>query len=326
AGRIEGYVRDGLTPVQAFVRATLVPSRSGDAARFDVKAANDGSYQLDVPTGRYVLGVLARNQYEVDYEYSAAGLRAGDAPPDTLLVTSTATPIHADFDMASLRVHLELSPELDGESATLVFHRVGAPPPDPSHAYLFEHDENIQDGVIDPLIRGILPGTYKLEVVLAPTYYQCPCPYEREHFWWPGVQDVAASPSIELGGARVGAVSNRLGPAPARIQGQITGAWQNMGIGQPLLGLFGLDSTVVRNVHSVSSDGSFDERVYFARPVKLLVWHAGIGQWAGGSTFEAATVFDLHAGQVVSGVRYVESGAMIDVSNDDLFPWLTVFR
>src|SRR5262249_49139329 len=155
--------------------------------------------------------------------------------------------------------------------------------------YQFEFQVVTRGGVIDALIRGILPGTYKLEVILAPQSYLCPCAYGPERFWWPGVANAAASSSIELGGAEVGVVSGRVRARLPRIQGQITGVWQEMGIGPPSIGLFDLDSTLVRDVHQVSEDGSFDERVYLARPVKLLVSHAGVKQWVGGSTFDAAT-------------------------------------
>src|SRR5262249_54638314 len=160
----------------------------------------------------YVLRVSLNNGYRgVDYGYTAAGVRAGEVPPDTLVVTSAATPVHADFDMASLRIHLEVSPDLDGEFVQILLHRLGTPAPDPSRSFLLAiFALETQGGVIAPLVRGIPPGTYKLEVVLTPQSFRCPCAYENEHFWWPGVADAAASPSIELGGAQVGVDSARV--------------------------------------------------------------------------------------------------------------------
>ena len=318
AGRIQGVVRLGVTPVQAKVRATLVASRPGDAAQFDARVASNGSYRLDVPAGRYVLGIMLRSDTHVDYEYSATGLQAGDAPPDTLLVDSTNSPTEVDFDLASLSVHLDLPRELDGERALVVLHRWGLPPAQGFRSYLFRYQAEIQNGVADILARGVLPGTYQLEVVIGL--------YGGEHFWLPGVRDPGASPLVEIAPNQLVMVAGAVGQTPARLQGRISGAWEELGLTAPSLSLFALDSTVVRGERQVSQDGSFDEHIYLPAPVKLLVTHDGVTQWVGGSNFEAATVFELQAGQTISGIQFVESGALVEVSGEGYNLALTIVQ
>ncbi len=309
AGRIQGFVRLGVTPVQAKVRATLVASRPGDAAQFDAEVASDGSYELDVPAGRYVLGIMLRSETHVDYEYSVAGLSAGEAPPDTLLVDSNHSPLEVDFNLASLGVHLGLSPELDGEAALVILHRLDLPPAPASRSYLFQYQAGIHNGAADILARGVVPGTYKIEIVIGRRYY-----FDGEHCWLPGVRDPGASPTVEIAPNQLVQVEGGVGSSPARIQGRITGAWEELGITAPSLSLFALDSTIVRGERPVSDDGSFDERIYLPAPVKVLVVHDGVTQWVGGTTFEAASVFDLQPGQVISGIHFVESGALVEVT------------
>jgi hypothetical protein len=314
-GRIEGIVRLGMTPVGGTVIATLVAGRPGDAARFEARVANDGSYAMDIPAGRYVLGVSLHGAHNPDYEYSAAGLRAGEAPPDTLVIDSTHSPIGVDFDLASLQVFLNLAPELDGQHAQVILHRLGMPPPQPDRAFLFEYTSQIENGGASIVAQGVVPGTYRLEIVTGSWVGDG---YEGEHFWMPGVRDSSASPPVELHSNQVATVLGSVGTTPARIQGRISGAWEDLGIGAPSLSLFGLDSTIVRGERPVNQDGSFDEGIYVPASVKLLVTHAGIAQWVGGTTFDSAAVFDLQPGQTISGIEFVESGALIEVTPQNL--------
>jgi hypothetical protein len=313
-GRIEGTVRTGIEPVEAKVRATLVAAR-GDAAQFDVQVANNGTYVLDVPAGQYTVGVIVRGGYQVDYDYSTTGLRAGEAPPDTMLVDPVHSPVQVDFDLASMQIRLDLAPELNSEYAYVVLHRPG-PQQRTLRPFVFQYGAEIRNGIADILAQGILPGTYKLEAIVGRRIYLCDCPYDGEHFWLPSVPDSSTALGVEVAPDQVVAVEGGVGPAPARLQGRISGAWQELGVEAPSLSLLALDSTVVRGERRIGNDGNFDERLYVPRPIKLAVLHQGIVSWIGGTSFETATVYDPQPGQTVSNIALVESGAMVEVNGE----------
>ena len=88
----------------------------GSQSAFPIQASPkpDGSYQLDVPAGRYVVELEVGGWTQV-YGFSHGGLRIGDVPPDTLLVDVEHSPAQIDFDLGSLRAHLDVAPHLEGE-------------------------------------------------------------------------------------------------------------------------------------------------------------------------------------------------------------------
>ena len=250
----------------------------------------------------------------ITYEYSASGLRFGDAPADTLIADSKHSPAAVDFDLSSLRLHVDLSRDLDGESGTLQLHRRGASASIPWPTNVRTGGGTISGGGLDVELTGVLPGWYKFELVVGRRGYRCNCPYDGEHIWIPGVRDSAAAPWIEVPANQTPEITARVGSNPARIQGRITGAWLDFGLGPPSLSLFTPESTLVRGERPVAADGSFDLPMYLPGPVKLLVTHEGVDQWIGGPHFAEATTFPLETGRTISGIQFIESGLFMEVA------------
>ncbi len=313
AGRIQGTVTLGREPSDVTVRATRGLPGRGDFSWFETKVGTDGTYSVDVPAGRYVLGLVFDGNYNPTYTYSAAGPRYGDAPPDTLLVDgSQITPLIADFPLGSLHVTMPLPAHPENEVGRVNLTRRSSSWPVQGNTAVTGDLARLQGGTLDFDVIGILPGSYRVEVI---TGYG-----DGEHFWYPGVRDSAQSPWIDVVAGREQTVTGQPPGAPARIQGRITGAWQEFGMETPYLALIGPDSSVVRGPRHVAADGSFDEALDFPGPVKLLVRQGdasagyGVDQWVGGAGFADASVFALTSGQTIAGVECVESGLYVRVT------------
>jgi hypothetical protein len=289
------------------VRATRVTEHSWEEGLAEVAVRSDGAYGLDVPAGRYVVG-LRFNSSSLTYEYSAAGLRYGDAPPDTLDVDYERSPIVVNFGLASLHIHLDLPAEFDDYYARLRLHRRDTPEPANSQLSPSDGYQRIADGAFDRLVSGVLPGAYRVEVAFD----------YGEHIWIPGVRDSADSPWVDVPTDRTIEVAGRIDWEPARIQGRITGAWLDLGLPEaPALGLFSPDSVPVPARGYVQGDGSFDVAWFSPGPVKLRVRHRDIDQWIGGRSFQEATLFDPQPGRTISGIEFIESGMSIAVDTPD---------
>lgn len=307
AGRVEGFVRMAVTPITAGVRATLVPDSPGNGARFDTEVARDGSYAIDLPAGRYVLGVRLDGSDGVAYEYSAVGLSAGDFAPDTLRIDAGHSPLAVNFELATLRIHLDLPAVPDGMPCALYLHRPGIAPGPRTRTHLFRRPTQVRNGAVDELLTGLLPASYKVEVVLADFVYG------GEHWWVPGVRDSSLASRVGMAANQLVVLNGGLGGLPGRLQGRISGAWLELGLLPPTISLFAPDSSVVSGVQPTGIDGAFDQSLYLARPVKLRVSHAGVDQWIGGNNFASATVFDLQPGQTIRGIDAVESAAIVEL-------------
>jgi hypothetical protein len=313
AGRIQGFVRTGDVPVDATVRATRAPAAPGNVAMVEARVGRDGSYLMDVPAGRYVVGLRFDTRSSLAYEYSAAGIRCGDAPPDTLLVDPRHSPT-VDFDLASMRVHLDLSPRIDGATGTVNLHRRGAGSASAGSCnYIRSQSATIAGGALDVALSGVLPGAYRVEAIVERRVRPGDYYFDRERFWMPGVRDSGDSPWIELPADRTAEIAGSVVAEAARLQGRIRGAWLDFGLQPPSVALFTPDSTIVLDARPTGSDGSFDVEMYVPGPVKLRVRQESIDQWLGGATFETATVLQLEPGQTISGIEVVESGLWLSV-------------
>jgi hypothetical protein len=326
AGRIEGVVRTGSVAPDAIVRATRVGGAPGELAAFETGVGSDGAFRLDVPAGRFVVGLRFGTSATLAYQYSAAGPRHGDAPPDTLTVKQQASQSGVDFDLASLHLHMDLSEDLNGDTGLVNLYRSPGSPGVASETAVRHGGKTITDAMLDCDLVGILPGRYKVEVVAGYRAYACNCTYDGEHLWIPGVRDSADASWIDVVAGQRSEVAAQASAERARIQGHIRGAWQEFGISPPSLALFAPDGTVVRGLQPAGSDGSFAASLYLPGPVKLLVSDSGVEQWIGGAQFTDATVFTLESGRTISGVEYVESGLFLELTAPGTDVWQTRFQ
>ncbi len=309
AGSIQGQVNTGGLPVEAVIVAKRIMEDVRSTSAFETSPAEDGHYSVDVPAGRYIISVqINRGQY---YFYTASGLSYGQLPADTLMVDAYVSPVEIDFDLGGMALTVDLSDQLDGETGTAILHLRDAVDTGYGQSYVDYGSTEIEDGHLDIQIPGILPGEYQVEIVLGSRIYKCGNhpPYDGEHFWMPDTRDQSNSPWYEILADSVLTLSSEVATEPARIEGRITGAWQEMGLASgPDLSIFSPDSAKVIGGRRVEDDGSFAIDLYIPGPVKLQVTQNGIRQWIGGPTFDQATVYTLQAGQTISDIELVQSG------------------
>jgi hypothetical protein len=314
AGRIEGHVRCGGLPTSAQIVATRIPEGPQLKSVFQTKPDAEGFYALDLPEGRYTLVISVQGWQQTEYDYAAAGLNYGQSSPDTLVISPESSPLVLDFTLGRLVVDVGLSSNLDGESGEVRLHARTLEPSGEWRTYVDRGSAEIKDGHVSMEIPGIIPDQYRVELVLGYRQYDCSCPYDGEHVWYPGVRDSTEASWISVGTDSTVALSVDLPTEPARIEGEITGAWQDLGLLEPpALALFSPDSLTIMGSRGVGYGGSFGVDIYLPGPVKLCVTQAGVEQWIGGPTFEEATTFQLEAGETISGVELVQCGLRLSI-------------
>ncbi len=321
AGRIEGYVRSGGLSTSGEIRATRIPEGAQLGSVFQTEPDAAGFYSLDLPAGRYTLTLIVQGWQRTRYDYAAAGLNYGQATPDTLVIAPESSPLNIDFTLGGLVVEVGLSSSLDGETGEVHLHARTLEPSGEWRTYVDQGTGEIEGGHLSVEVPGILPDQYRVEVVLGRRHYLCYCPYDGEHVWYPGARDSTEASWIPVVADSVVALSIDLPTEPARIEGEITGAWLDLGLsGEPELALISPDSMTIMGPRIVNGDGSFGVDVHLSGPVKLRVTQAGVEQWIGGPTFEEATTFQLEAGETISGVELVQCGMrlLVDAPVPDL--------
>jgi len=313
AGRIHGTVHIGDVPVDATVRAHRIVEDGLSEVTVQVRADTSGRYSMDVPAGRYVVRLDVAGWYEI-YAYGHDGVRWGDAAPDTITIEYGSTPV-IDFMLASLRMHVTLSHRLDGEDTRVQLYRRGEVPANYWRSYLRFGMSKIVDGGASIVLAGVLPGAYRVELVLGAREYLCYCPYDGEHVWYPATRDSSASPWVTIPPDETVSLEMQVAPETARIEGRVTGAWMELGLSTPPeFALVDPDSNVVLGRRVVGDDGRFGLDVHMEGPVKVLVVEDGVEQWIGGRTFHLAPSFDLVTGQTISVPELVQSGLVLDMT------------
>ncbi|MBC8425749.1 hypothetical protein H8E07_16665 [bacterium] len=323
AGRILGYVRTGGLPMEAVISAERIIV--GTEATYEAEPDDTGFYILDLPAGIYTVSLnIGGYRY---YDYAIPDLGYGQVPPDTVRIDHDHSPFVIDFDLGGLTMQVDLSDRLDGERGEVVIHR--RDDSDPGwRSYVNIESKEIVDGHFEIQIPGILPGDYQVEIILGRRQYMCYCPYDGEHIWMPGTNDPAESPWYEIAADSVVDLTCELAADPARIEGRVIGAWQDMGLRDgPEISLSTPDSLRVMGLRRIlEDDGSFSIDLHLPGPVKLQVSQNGVGQWVGGPGFDEATVFDLQSGQTISDIEFVQSGLRLDIGASSMPSTYTEFH
>jgi len=299
-------VHTGWEPVEASVRAIRVAESAWEEGEIEVAVQPDGAFWMDVPAGRYNVRLLLGDS-GIRYWYRAAGPGYGSLRPDTLVVDDDRSPVSVDFDLASVHLLLGVSTELDGGSAWVRLHRreVGATP----SVWSFP-SARIADGTVDVVLPGVLPGMYRVQTLVNVPDYSS----GGEWIWVPGVRDSSEAAWFEVSTGGITDVQARFDAPPARIQGEVTGAWQALGLSSgPEVGLVTPDSVAVAGPLPVRADGKFDVKIFLPASVKIYVRHQSVVQWLGGLNFDEATIYELEPGRTISGVDFVESGLRVDI-------------
>jgi hypothetical protein len=315
AGRISGQVVTGGSLEDMLVVFTRIPDESTLKLVIQTELDSTGGYSKDLPRGQYIVGLEA-GWYRYLYEYSSEGLSYGNSPPDTLLIDQEHSHGNIDFDLGSLTFNIILSSALDGETGTVhLYRRHSEPVSNRSRRYVNSGGGEISNGICQFEVSGILPGEYKAEIILGRRIYLCSCPWDGEHVWYPGTRDSTDSPWIEVSPGANRELNIELGSSPARLEGEIVGAWLDLGhFEEPDIAVYDTDSLLVMGRRRIEEDGTFALDYYLPGKVKLLAYHDNIQQWIGGDSFASAGIFDLINGSTTAGIRHVESAFTLNIS------------
>lgn len=327
AGRIQGRVKTGGVPVSGEVIATRFDERSDIRTHFRTEPDSTGYYAFDLPAGRFVVQLRLDSSSYTTYHYTSEGPGYGEIPPDTLLVDAGHSPSGIDFNLGGMTLDLQLSTHLDGEEGEVALHRRDADPNDQRPGYVLGRRATIENGRLRVDVAGILPGDYRVEIILGSRMYLCYCPYDGEHFWMPGTRDPEASPWYTINVDEAVHLEAAIATEPARIEGRISGAWLEMGLTpEPELAIFSPDSVEIMGSRAIESDGSFGVDIHLPGPVKLRVRQRGLEQWIGGPGFDDATVFDLNLGETIAGITLEQAGIHFVLGGTTGLGWSTEFQ
>lgn len=319
-GRLQGEVKTGGLPSESVVMATRVIDGVLSESTFKTGLDQAGTYFLDLPAGNYIVQLSPGANNRFLYDYSEEGLGYGQIPPDTLLIDDSVSPVVANFSLGSMTLHLDLSDYLDSEDGRIHLYKRDAEETGEWRTYLNQGEATIENGQADFQVVGLLPGEYRVEIVLGNIDYFCYYSYLGEHLWMPGVREESDSPWYGVVADSVTALSSSIAQEPARIEGRISGAWLSMGLDPPYVSIVNTDSVTIIRDCQVHGDGRFGFTVHLPEPVMILVRQDGIQQWIGGPGFGEATVYDMRAGETITDIEFMQSGLRLNMVGEGFDP------
>jgi hypothetical protein len=305
AGRIQGRVTPDGIPIDGEIIARRAADGRTATAEFVTQVDDRGDFSLDVPEGDYTIR-LEVGLYYARYSYAEPEPSYGNIPPDTVRVDLTTSPVVIDFHLGAVTMDLELPGGLDGVDSKVFLHRRGAEHVNFNASYLDEAYAKIENGRLGLRLGAVLPGEYQFEILMGT--------YQSERFWWPATHERNAAPWYEVAADSVLSLSNEITHEPARIEGRVTGAWQDMGLSPPTVYMVTPDSATTVGIWTLSLSAEFEADLFVPGPFKLGVFQGGdSGQWIGGPGFDDATLFDPQPGETISGIELVQSGLLFRV-------------
>jgi hypothetical protein len=311
AGRIQGRVCAGTSPLAGRIEMTT-RDEDQDGITIYQDLAADGSYGLDLPAGDYVVR-LRMEGISGRYVYAAAELGLDVDTPDTVRVVAESAPITIDFNLGSLALDLGLSDAFNGlRCGVALFPREagGGVRPEP----IVNMTTTVNGGRLAYLAAGLLPGDYRVEINFGDRH-PWDAEYQVDHLWLPGTRDAEAASWSEVLADSLVALSGVVPATPSRLEGRVVGAWLELGSpARPVLTVVDEDSTLVLGWLQTEADGAFAVDLVLPGRFKLLVEQDGVGRWFGGPGYTQADVYDLQAGQTISGLEIVQCGLRARIS------------
>lgn len=328
AGRIEGRVTTGMTPVEALVFFDRVSGGADDRFECTLVADDDGGYGLDVPAGEYLVAVWAEGADETVY-HAVPHPVYGLAAADTITVSAANSPVVIDFAFGSLEVGLTLPPGLEGYEGSLYYMVPAAEAVDSAPFQAASCRVEVENGRIDARPVILLPGDYQILLGIGATldwYHGYAC----ERVWLPGTRDPGMAARFTVA---AGVAAHPLVPVtvePLRVEGRVGGAWLELGLASnPSLTVADLDSTELIDSFGVDEDGTFRFDLLLPAEFKLGIGHNYVDRtWYGGPRFQQAEVFAIGPGESLSGLEILQCGlrlvlAQMPVGYDDA--WCDIY-
>jgi hypothetical protein len=317
AGRLEGRVTAGETPVEAVIYFERLNDDDDSRERFEgsVEVGDDGSYGMDVPAGDYLVSLRVDGTGERIY-HAEPQLVYDEAAADTIPVAAANSPVRIEFALGWLDLDLTFSPGLEGYKGHVRFYAPGQEGiGDPDLVWTSRYTE-VENGWFLVQPRALAPGEYRVALELESAWDD-----HRSHVcepvWLPGTRDVAAATRFDVSAGAVSRVTSPVAVEPLRVEGRIGGAWLDLGLGSnPELSVVDLDSLLLINRLTVGEDGAFGFDLLLPAEFKLRVAHySETGSWFGGPRFESAAVFTLGPGESLTGLEYLQCGLRLLVAD-----------
>jgi hypothetical protein len=296
-GTVQGYVFGSGEPIPASVTLTA-SDLSHEHFDYTARCDSTGWYTLTVPADNYRVRLNAGDSFY----YSSDGPVRDEAQADIL--TLGGEPLRIDFSGGAVTIRTDLPAELEDEYISCELHTYV----NGSLEECGQGSRSYGNGFIEFDFPFVTPATYWMQLRVG---------YERE-LWLPGTRDIAEADTIRVVDVEHVRYATTL-PSPGKINGQITGFWQQLDDVDAKLRVFADDSTQTF-YFGLDSPGDFEILMPVPFGVRLLVEIGDVPQWIGGTDFASATRFEPEPGQTISDVSLVGSGISCTVRGPDLGP------
>ena len=275
-GVVEGRVLECGLPVTATLSFRALADGRVET-RAEAMTDTTGWYRAELPLG----------DYEVDLRTTVEELLYMDtySHADTVRVGRAVR--RRDFQRGRVRAEIRLPERLEGRNATLRLTR----------------QEGYASGRA-AVVDGV--ATFDLRLVPRLDFVMRLSPGDGgDQFLLPGTFLVAGADSVHVGGAPVDYAADVRGRY-ARVEGRVTGSWQDSGMSMFVSAMSA--AGVTRNRVECAPDGSFALELIAPDFVRLKSSCGSVSRWFGGSTAGASPLHSLVPGQVIQGIDLREGG------------------
>lgn len=330
AGRISGTVRvpGSVGPGRVWIESV---ERLGDdvlswpVTVVRVDPAQDGSFVLEVPPGRYRAGIDLVgyegpgefNRANADGYWSRHGIVETWRQFDTLVVEAGGRSDSIDFEFGMPVFEIEVPEQWSGHRVSVSFESLR-----PNHEPFWLDWGTVYSVAASGVVTARLPllqaGDYRVH--LRAGYFE---PELGENvsvdLWLPNgiVREEGAVFSVKGGDA----VVQRAIALPERfsLRGTVDGVWSSVGSQAPHAFLFSPDSVRIAWI-LCKPNGDFLLSTWARVPVKLAIGLYDHPTWVGGGTFEEATLFRPPESGDLTGIQFTDSAIQLNLHG--LETWL----
>lgn len=285
-GVIEGYLLECGEPVPATIEFLLQSPVDLDA-RAEVTPDSTGWYRVELPVGNYRVSLRP----EVD----APWLLGNYSEADTVQLGRVVR--RRDFLRGRARIDVSLPPWFDGSTVTLRLSR-----PEASA----EQRTTAEDGAAAFDLRLVPIHGYLMR--LDPSG-------DMPTFMLPGTFLVANADSLHIGNVPATYAADLRGRF-ARVEGRVTGSWQQSGLPMDVFATSPSGSS--RGLARCDPDGAFRLDLIAPDLVRIASRCGPMYRWFGEAATGSPTLYELAPAQLITGLEMSEGGLRLDFEGPGL--------
>ncbi len=315
AGRIEGHVTTGASPVEAEIRFERLNGDDQERFAGSIEVEDNGSYGVDVPAGAYLVSLRVNGTNATIYHAEPHPVYE-EAEADTVLVATANSPVRLEFALGGLDLDLTLPPGLEGYDGYVDFHVPGDDGSGDMRTSFTSQRAEVENGWILLPSFPLVPGEYLASLAIeAP--WNGSYSYACERVWLPGTRGAAGAMRFDVVAGTITRVTCPVAVEPLRVAGRVGGAWLELGAtNKPELWVVDPDSLALIDRLAVDEDGAFGFDLLLPAEFKLRVAHySETGSWFGGPSFESAEVFNLGPGESLTDLEYLQCGLRLRIAD-----------